>query len=120
MVLASARSGADVVIASRKFDVCEELAAEVDRSTGRKATALALPVGRWNDLAQCTDTVCERCGHVDVLVNNAGVAPSYPNRVELSEALFDEVIGVSLKGPSDLSSFATGATIRIDGGVSIA
>ena len=47
MVLAFARAGADVVIASRKLDSCEELADEVRRQTGRKALAVSCHVGDW-------------------------------------------------------------------------
>ena len=42
MVLAFAACGADVVIASRKLESCEELAAEVESTTGRAA----LPISR--------------------------------------------------------------------------
>ena len=41
MVLAFAECGADVVIASRKLDSCEELADEVRKTTGRRALAHA-------------------------------------------------------------------------------
>src|SRR6266498_2798586 len=37
MVRAFAQAGADVVIASRKQDACDDLAAEVARTTGRRA-----------------------------------------------------------------------------------
>ena len=43
-------------------------------------------------------------GRVDVLVNNAGMAPLYPRLSECSEELFDKVIGVNLKGPFRLGS----------------
>ena len=39
MILAFARCGADVVIASRKQDACQTLAAEVERETGQRALA---------------------------------------------------------------------------------
>jgi NAD(P)-dependent dehydrogenase (short-subunit alcohol dehydrogenase family) len=44
-----AEAGADVVIASRKLDACEEAAAQVRASTSRQAVAVACHVGRWDD-----------------------------------------------------------------------
>ncbi len=99
MVLAFARAGADVVIASRKLDNCEALAAEVRDTTGRQALAVECHVGYWDQ----NDALCERVydefGHCEVLVNNAGLSPLYPSLHEVSEGLFDKVIDVNLKGP---------------------
>src|SRR5437870_8370319 len=43
MVLAFARAGADVIIASRKLDSCEKLAREVETETGRRGPRARLP-----------------------------------------------------------------------------
>ena len=48
MVLAFAKAGADVAITSRKQEACDELAAEVARTTGRRAFPVACHVGRWD------------------------------------------------------------------------
>src|SRR5947209_182710 len=50
MVLAFAAAGADVVITSRKLEPCQELADEVESTTGRKALAYASHVGEWDQL----------------------------------------------------------------------
>jgi len=104
MVLAFARHGADVVIASRKGDACEALAAEVRRTTGREALAVACHVGRWADCDALVERSYERFGRVDVLVNNAGMSPLYPSLAEVSEDLFNKVIAVNLRGPFRLAS----------------
>ena len=52
MVLAFAQHGADVVIASRKLDSCEELAREVESTTVRKALPVACHVGDWEQVEQ--------------------------------------------------------------------
>ena len=49
MVRAFAEHGADVIIASRKLDACEEAAAEV-RAMGRRALAVSAHVGRWDEI----------------------------------------------------------------------
>src|SRR5690606_26389868 len=104
MVLAFARCGADVVIASRMLDACEELAAVVREETGRRALAVACHVGRWADLTALDSAVAAEFGRVDILVNNAGMAPLYPSLVEVGEELFDKVIDVNLKGPFRLTA----------------
>ena len=76
MVLAFAQHGADVVIASRKIDACEELADEVRQTTGRQALPVACHVGYWEQCDELCDTVYKEFGRCDVLVNNAGVMPS--------------------------------------------
>jgi len=104
MVLGLAEAGADVVIASRKLETCEELAAVVEAKTGRKALPVAAHVGRWADADRLVDVSYEAFGHVDVLINNAGMAPLYPKLSAVNEELFDKVIGVNLKGPFRLGA----------------
>ncbi|ABW13935.1 short-chain dehydrogenase/reductase SDR [Parafrankia sp. EAN1pec] len=103
MVLAFARAGADVVIASRKLDSCEQLAAQVEE-LGRKALPVAAHVGRWAECDHLVDRAYSHFGRVDVLVNNAGMSPLAPSSAQTSEDLFDKVLGVNFKGPFRLSS----------------
>ncbi len=104
MVRAFAEHGADVVIASRKGPACEELAAEIRDRTGRRALGVACHVGRWADCDALVERVYGEWGRVDVLVNNAGMSPLYPSLAEVSEELFDKVIGVNLKGAFRLAA----------------
>ena len=98
MVLAFAHAGADVVIASRKLDSCEETAAEVRQQTGRRALPVACHVGEWGDVENLAETAYREFGKVDVLVNNAGMSPRYDRIDNVTEALWDKVIDVNLKG----------------------
>jgi NAD(P)-dependent dehydrogenase (short-subunit alcohol dehydrogenase family) len=98
-----AEAGADVVIASRKLDNCQRAAEEVEQSTGRRALGLACHVGRWDDCDRLVDEVVDAFGHIDVLVNNAGMSPTYPSLPELSEELFDKTMAVNFKGPFRLA-----------------
>jgi NAD(P)-dependent dehydrogenase (short-subunit alcohol dehydrogenase family) len=116
MVLAFARCGAHVVIASRKADACEALAGEVTTETGREALPFACHMGRWEDCERLADAAYDRFGRVDVLVNNAGMSPLYPSLEELSEELYDKVLAVNLKGPFRLSSLVGSRMARADGG----
>lgn len=104
MVRAFAQHGADVVIASRKLENCEELAAEIESTTGQRALPVACHVGQWDQCDQLCDTVYDEFGHCEILVNNAGLSPLYPSLYEVTEALYDKVMEVNLKGPFRLSA----------------
>ena len=116
MVLAFARSGADVVIASRQQQSCQDLADEVSGSTGRRVLARACHVGHWSDLEELTDAAYREFGRIDVLVNNAGMSPLYPSLVDVSEELFDKVIAVNLKGPFRLTALVGSRMVAHGGG----
>ena len=118
MVLAFARAGADVVVTSRKRAACEEVAALVEEETGRKALPYACHVGHWDELDGLVDAAYERFGRVDVLVNNAGMSPLYDRVVDVTEALYDKVLDLNLKGPFRLTALV-GTRMAEGGGGSI-
>jgi NAD(P)-dependent dehydrogenase (short-subunit alcohol dehydrogenase family) len=99
MVKAFAAAGAHVVIASRKFENCRELADEIRSTTDRQALPYACHVGDWEQIDGLVDAVYDTFGKVDVLVNNAGMSPHYGSLSEHTEALYDKVFDVNLKGP---------------------
>jgi NAD(P)-dependent dehydrogenase (short-subunit alcohol dehydrogenase family) len=103
MALGFAAHGADLVIASRKLDACEAVAAEI-RAMGRRAVAVAANVSRWDDCDLLIHHAYQAFGKVDVLVNNAGLSPLYGKLSDVGESLFDKVVGLNLKGPFRLSA----------------
>jgi NAD(P)-dependent dehydrogenase (short-subunit alcohol dehydrogenase family) len=116
MVLAFAAAGADVVIASRKYESCRQLADEVESSTGRAALPHAAHVGEWGQLEALADAAYGRFGRVDVLVNNAGMSPIYDRAVDVTEALYDKVLDVNLKGPFRLTALIGTRMVESGGG----
>ena len=98
MVLAFARCGADVVIASRKEENCIDLAKQVEQETGRRALPARCHVASWEDCDALADRAIAEFGRIDILVNNAGSSPRYPSLIEISEELYDKVMGTNLKG----------------------
>ncbi|MFC1402154.1 MULTISPECIES: SDR family NAD(P)-dependent oxidoreductase [Streptacidiphilus] len=124
MALGFAEAGADVVVASRKLGPCEAVADEV-RSLGGKALAVACHVGDWQ---QCEDLVAAAVGafgRIDVLVNNAGIAPVPASIEAVTSELFDKTLAVNLKGPLRLTALAAahmpsgGAVINISSKASL-
>lgn len=116
IVLAFAHAGADVVIASRKLDSCEQLAKEVRDKTGKKVLPIACHVGDWNQVDQLADAAYDHFGKVDILVNNAGMSPLYDNLASVSESLYDKVLDVNLKGPFRLTALIGSRMVKGDGG----
>ena len=115
MVLAFAAQGADVVIASRKLENCEAVAAEV-RALGPRALAVAYHAASWDDADRLAGAAYDEFGTVDILVNNAGMSPLYDSVAGVSEELYDKVMGVNLKGPFRLSAVVGTRMAAGDGG----
>ena len=111
-----ARSGADVVIASRKLDRCETAAREVEAATGRRALAVGCHVGRWDDCGRLVDAVYDEFGRCDVLVNDAGMSPAYEGLASVTEELYDKVHATNARGPFRLSVLIGTRMANGDGG----
>lgn len=111
-----AAAGTDVVVASRKLEVCEQAAAEITSATGRRAVAVACHVGHWDDCDRLVDRVYADFGRCDVLVNNAGMSPLYDSLASVPEDLYDKVHAVNAKGPFRLSALIGSRMAEGDGG----
>ena len=118
MALAFAEAGANLVISSRKADACEVTAGEI-KALGRDALAVPCDVGQWAQIDELVARTYEHYGRVDVLINNAGMSPVYPSLSEVSEALFDKVIAVNLRGPFRLSVLVGERMVAAGGGAMI-
>jgi NAD(P)-dependent dehydrogenase (short-subunit alcohol dehydrogenase family) len=118
VAFALARCGADVIIASRKFEACVAAAEEIERETGRTAMPYQVHVGRWDELDGLVDAAYDRFGKVDTLINNAGMSPLYESLATVTEKLFDAVVSLNLKGPFRLSALV-GERMVAGGGGSI-
>ncbi len=108
--------GCDVVLCGRRpeADVADALA-EL-RATGREAVYVRADVADPADRAQLVEQAMTAFGRIDVLVNNAGVAPlQRRDLLEASEESFDRVVGTNLKGPYFLTQAVANAMVAARG-----
>ena len=105
MVLGLAKAGADVVIASRKLESCEQVAEDV-RAMGRRALPISAHAGRMESLDALLEQTYDAFGRLDVLINNAGTNPVTAGLSDLTPELFQKVFEVNTKGPWYLASRA--------------
>ncbi|MBB3860962.1 NAD(P)-dependent dehydrogenase (short-subunit alcohol dehydrogenase family) [Novosphingobium hassiacum] len=117
MVKAFAEHGADVIIASRKLANCEAVAEEC-RALGRRALAVAVHAAKWAELDELVERAYAEFGRIDILVNNAGMGPMMPSH-DVTEDLFDKVVGLNFKGPFRLASQVARRMSEGEGGVII-
>jgi len=89
--------GANLVITSRKQDVLQKTADEMEEKTGGKVLAVACDVREVAQVDQVLARTLERFGRVDVLLNNA--AGNFISPTErLSANAFSSIIDIVLKG----------------------
>jgi len=89
--------GANLVITSRKQDVLQKTADEMEEKTGGKVLAVACDVREVEQVENVLAKTIERFGQVDVLLNNA--AGNFISPTErLSANAFSSIIDIVLKG----------------------
>jgi NAD(P)-dependent dehydrogenase (short-subunit alcohol dehydrogenase family) len=95
-----ARAGFDVAISYATNDAAAKSARQETESLGRSAIAIKADIASAADRQRLIVEVSSALGSIDVLVNNAGIAPSKrADILEASEESFDQLINVNLKGP---------------------
>ncbi len=102
-----AKAGFDVAInGMRPADAVAEPIAHLE-SLGAKVVYCQGDIGSASARAGMIDHIRSEFGHLNVLVNNAGVAPKERRDIlEATEESFDYVVGTNLKGPYFLSQLA--------------
>ena len=118
MVDGFARSGARVVVSSRKQDLCDQVAEELRAAHGVDVLPLACHVGDWDAVPGFVDSVMDRFGRIDVLVNNAGINPTSDALMDTDLALWRKVFAVNLEGPLRMAT-CVAPHMRDGGGGSI-
>ncbi|WP_210571400.1 SDR family oxidoreductase [Streptomyces sp. GESEQ-4] len=91
-----ARRGAAVVLAARRSERIGAIAQEV-REQGGRAVTCVVDVTKAEDLQRLVATTIDQYGRIDVLVNNAGIAPISP-MADLDTESWSAMIDVNLRG----------------------
>jgi NAD(P)-dependent dehydrogenase (short-subunit alcohol dehydrogenase family) len=90
-----ADSGADVVPTSRRKDLVEEAAIEIEKR-GRRSLVQPTDATRREEVEELTKEVLKRFGRIDILVNSAGTIWEGPFE-EMPDDEFDRVMDVNLR-----------------------
>lgn len=96
IALKLAEAGAGVIVADLNMDAANETVRQILANDG-VAVAVQADAASPADAEKVVGLALERLGRVDILVNNAGIFPFSP-ALQTTEALWDKVIDVNLKG----------------------
>lgn len=89
--------GAQVAITSRKLEVLQKTASELEKETGGRCLAIACDVRNYDEVEAMWQQAVAQFGQVDGLLNNA--AGNFISPTErLSHRAFDTVVDIVLKG----------------------
>jgi 3-oxoacyl-[acyl-carrier protein] reductase len=92
-----AREGASVVVADVQVPSVEETAEQV-RALGGQAQAIRVDVTCFEEVDKMMHTAIDRFGRLDVVFNNAGLPQSFTPFEESTDALYDRIFDVNVKG----------------------
>ncbi|VVE14978.1 3-ketoacyl-ACP reductase [Pandoraea horticolens] len=92
-----AREGAAVIVGDLNREAGERVAGEITEAGGRAAFVYG-DVSLEDDHVTLLDEAVTRFGHLDIVVNNAGTTHRNKPLLEVTEAEFDRVYAVNVKG----------------------
>lgn len=105
IALGMASAGADVAIGARRVDRLTETQRAVE-ALGVRCIAVETDVTQIEDSNRLVERTMEAFGHVDVLVNNAGIGGDYHPATEDPPEHFKHVVDVNLYGTYWMSQAA--------------
>jgi NAD(P)-dependent dehydrogenase (short-subunit alcohol dehydrogenase family) len=108
-------SGADVALTARTVEPLNDLS---DRRRGTQQRVLVLPgsIGDSAEVDEAARCIGEAWGGLDVLVNAAGVSPTFKRAEELEDEEWGSVIDINLTGTFYCSRAAASLMMKGDGG----
>ena len=92
-----AEKGARVALAARRQEELDSLVADIE-ARGGQAIAIKTDVSVSADVERMVSHTIDAFGRLDYAVNNAGIEGRFAGITELSEADWDQVLGINLKG----------------------
>lgn len=114
IVLALAAQGWGVTVNYRGNAAAAEDTARLAAESGGQALMVQADIGTAEDRDRLVEATLQRFGRIDLLVNNAGMAPRVRMDIlHTSEESYDEVMAVNLKGPFFLTQRVANAMIEL-------
>jgi len=95
--LAFAKAGAKVVVVDRDA-AAGEATAGIIKQQGGEAKFVAADVTKSADVANYVKETLDTYGRIDCFFNNAGIEGALAHTADYDEAMFDQVIGINVKG----------------------
>ena len=90
--------GANVIISSRKLNICEQTADEINNEVGKElAYPIAASISDENQLNDLVKKTREKLGKIDVLVCNAATNPFMGSMLDMPNDKFDKVMNNNIK-----------------------
>src|SRR5437762_9708772 len=113
IAVALAREGFDVVVNfAKNLEAAESVKGEIE-GLGARVLLVQADVSIGADRQRIVEQTLAAFGRIDLLVNNAGIAPDVrADILEASEESFDRLIDVNLKGPYFLTQLVAREMVR--------
>ena len=96
MALGLAKAGADVAIADINSKAAKEVSEEI-LALNRQSIDLEVDVTNSEMVNSMTDNVIDKFGHIDILVNSAGISQHIPAH-KMTDEDWETVIKINLNG----------------------
>lgn len=93
-----ASEGANVIVADLKQNEIDEVVNAITKNGG-KAIGVICDVSKENDIKNMIDMAVESYNTLDILVNNAGIMDDFFPVDQVSNEVWNRVMGVNLNGP---------------------
>tara|TARA_B100001540_G_scaffold9899_1_gene8716 strand:- start:169 stop:936 length:768 start_codon:yes stop_codon:yes gene_type:complete len=113
--------GANVIISSRKLNICEQTADEINNEVAKElAHPIAANISDENQLDELVNKTREKLGKIDVLICNAATNPFMGSMLDMPNDKFDKVMNNNIKSNQILCNLVLPEMIdREDGSIII-
>ncbi|HOB76733.1 MAG TPA: 3-oxoacyl-[acyl-carrier-protein] reductase [Phycisphaerae bacterium] len=113
--LALAEAGADVAVNCRSNLAAAQEVCLLISKMGQRAQAYQADVSREEEAHNMVEAIRQDLGPVSILVNNAGITRD-KTFIKMTKSMWDEVLGVNLNGPFNVTHELVGQMIEVGWG----